>query len=65
MATREQRLAEFTTEPPAVGVSHELLCEDHAGTYALKFPCRWNGTAWINSNSKLTIAARVIGWRQW
>lgn len=65
MATREQRLAEFSTESPAADVQHELLCEDHAGTYALKFPCAWNGTAWLNGNTGLEIAAQVIGWRAW
>jgi hypothetical protein len=65
MATREPRLAEFSTEPPSIDAPHQLVCEDHAGTYALRFPCRWDGAFWINSNSGLKIEARAIGWRPW
>jgi hypothetical protein len=65
MATREHRISEFSTDPPPADRPHELLCEDHAGTYALKFPCRWNGQIWVNCNNGLEINSRVLGWRAW
>ncbi len=40
MATRVERLAEYTTDrQPRPGSKVELLCEDHRGTYVLPFPC--------------------------
>jgi hypothetical protein len=40
MATRVERLAEYTTDrEPRRGSKVELLCEDHRGTYVLPFPC--------------------------
>jgi len=65
MATREHRLAEFSTTAPTMGASHELLCEDHAGTYALPYPCQWSGREWLNVGTSSPIEARVIGWRPW
>ena len=42
MVTRQQRLDQFGSDgEPPVGELMELLCEDHNGTYALPFPCRW------------------------
>jgi hypothetical protein len=35
MATREHRVAEFSTGTPTDGLPVELLCQDHAGTYVL------------------------------
>ena len=63
MATRKDRIAEFSTDQPVIGLSVELLCEDHAGTYALPFPCRWIDGAWYHAVSGVLIDARVLGWR--
>jgi hypothetical protein len=65
MATRTARLAEFNGEgePPA-GVPVELLCEDHCGTYALRFACQWVDGAWYGCDSGERILSRVVGWRQ-
>ena len=63
MATREHRLAEFSTAAPTIGPEHELLCEDKSGTYALPYPCMWTGQEWLNSDTSAAITARVIGWR--
>jgi hypothetical protein len=63
MVTREYRLAEFSNSPPTEGLPVELLCEDHAGTYLLPFPCRWTDGAWHNGVSGALIDARVVGWR--
>lgn len=65
MVSREQRLAEFGADQPTVDLPYELLCEDGSGTYALKFPARWSGSDWVNQNSGLLIAAKVVGWRRW
>jgi hypothetical protein len=63
MATREHRLAEFATGTPAIGPAHQLLCEDHAGTYSLPYPCVWSGQQWINADTSAAIEARIVGWR--
>lgn len=64
MATREQRLADFTTEGvPPEGVLCQLLCEDHVGTYTLPFVCTFVDGRWINERTGLPIDAKVIGWR--
>jgi hypothetical protein len=63
MATREHRVAEFSTGTPTDGLPVELLCEDHAGTYVLPFPCRWTDGACRNAASGAPIDARVVGWR--
>ena len=64
MATRHHRLAEFggQGEPPA-GAPIELLCEDHAGTYAVPYPCHWVGGVWRVIKSGAQIEATVVGWR--
>jgi hypothetical protein len=64
MATRQDRIDEFSTSTPPDGLPVELLCEDHAGTYLLPFPCRWMDGAWHNVASGALIDARVVGWRQ-
>ena len=43
MATREHRIAEFSTDAPAAGAPMQLLCEDHAGTYVLPFAVPLDG----------------------
>jgi hypothetical protein len=63
MATREHRVAEFSTGTPADGVPVELLCEDKSGTYVLPFACCWTDGAWHNAASGAAIDARVVGWR--
>jgi hypothetical protein len=63
MATREHRIAEFSTDKPIGDLPVELLCEDHAGTYALPFPCHWIEGAWHNCVSGALIDVRVVGWR--
>lgn len=61
MATRKYRLAEFSTGAPIDGLAVELLCQDHAGTYVLPFPCRWSAGAWHNGVTGAAIDARVVG----
>ena len=63
MATRERRIAEFSTEAPIDGVSVELLCEDKSGTYVLPFVCRWTEGAWYNVATGAFIDAQVLAWR--
>lgn len=64
MATREQRLADFTTEGiPPEKVSCQLLCEDHVGTYMLPFVCQFSQGQWVNEKTGLPIDAKVVGWR--
>jgi hypothetical protein len=65
MATRDHRIAEFSTGKPSDGVPAQLLCEDHAGTYVLPFACRWTDGAWHNIASGAFIDAQVLGWREW
>ena len=63
MATRQDRVAEFSTDTPADGLSVELLCEDKSGSYVLPFPCRWTDGGWHNGVTGVLIDARVVGWR--
>jgi hypothetical protein len=63
MPTREHRIAEFSAEPPPLGVELKVLCEDHVGTYALPFKCRWTGAVWVNANTGVSIEGKVLGWR--
>ena len=64
MTTREQRVAEFTTDvSPPTSLAVEVLCEDHRGTYLLPFRCVWTDTGWRNAQTGETIAATVLGWR--
>ena len=65
MATRGHRLAEFSTGLPTESQTLALLCENHAGTYLLPYPCHWNGNAWINKSTGVAIEAKVVGWRLW
>jgi hypothetical protein len=63
MATREERLAEFTSsgEPPTQ--SCEILCEDHNGTYLPRFLGRFSDGVWRNSDTGERVEVRVVGWR--
>jgi hypothetical protein len=66
MATREQRLEDFTVdENPPEGTLARILCEDHRGTYAIPFPCRRSDSGWVNEKTGELIDAEVIGWREW
>ncbi|SEE03070.1 hypothetical protein SAMN05444161_4669 [Rhizobiales bacterium GAS191] len=63
MATRQDRLAEFTShgEPPADAC--ELLCEDHNGTYVPPFMGHFSGGVWRNSKTGGRVEVPVVGWR--
>lgn len=64
MATRNRRLAEFDGEgEPPPGLSVEVLCEDHSGTYQLPFACRYVEGRWENDEAGIALEANVIGWR--
>jgi len=64
MATREQRLSEFTTDrDPPSDLAVQVLCEDHVGTYVLPFLCRRHEQSWRNTQTGEVIEADVIGWR--
>jgi len=66
MATRAERLADFTTDrEPQPGCEVELLCEDHNGTYVLPFPCQRVKGAWLNIKTGEDVEAGVLGWRDW
>lgn len=67
---RRTRLAGFSEAgaseggaPPA-GVSCDLLCEDHVGTYELPFACVWIDGGWTSEATGDDVAARVVGWRR-
>ena len=64
MATRQERIDAFSHEgtPPA-DQPHELLCEDHVGTYVIPFLCRWRDGAWQSLDTDKCIEATVVGWR--
>ena len=66
MVTRNERLAQFTTEgnPPA-GKPMEVSCEDKSGTYPLPFACYWESGTWHNAYTDAALEAPVIGWRVW
>ena len=63
MATRQERLAEFTSsgEPPAEIC--EILCEDHNGTYMPPFLGRFSDRLWRNSDTGERVEVSVVGWR--
>jgi hypothetical protein len=66
MATRTERLAEFTTDAdPQPGLEVELLCEDHNGTYLLPFSCHRAEGAWLNKATGEEVQVRAVGWRVW
>ncbi len=64
MATRQARIDAFTHQGvPPVDQPHELLCEDHVGTYVIPFLCRWSNGAWQSIETSSPIEATVVGWR--
>ena len=63
MVTLRNRVADFSSESPVVGRSHQLLCRDNRGTYVLPYPCIWSGQQWLNAEKSLLIEAEVVGWR--
>jgi hypothetical protein len=64
VATREQRLSEFTTDrDPPSDIAVQVLCQDHIGTYVLPFLCRLHEQSWRNMRTGEVIVAEVIGWR--
>lgn len=66
MVTRSDRLAEFVTDRnPPEGMRLRLLCEDHNGTYELRFACVRAGDGWKNSATGDEILANVVGWDFW
>jgi hypothetical protein len=64
MATRNNRLADFSQGPPPSNKQLEVLAEDHSGTYVLPFPCEWYDRAWHNPNSAKPLEANIVGWRE-
>jgi hypothetical protein len=65
MATRKNRLNDFITDrdpPPDYPV--QVLCEDHVGTYLIRFPCQRTDGTWRNQATGEVIAGTVIGWRE-
>lgn len=66
MATRSDRLADFITERhPPPGTQVRSLCEDHNGTYLLRFPCMRADDVWKNATTGETLEATVVGWAPW
>jgi hypothetical protein len=64
MATRQQRIDAFSHHgTPPMDRPHELLCEDHVGTYVLPFLCRWRNGAWHSLDTDKLVEATVLGWR--
>jgi hypothetical protein len=63
MATREHRMAQFSSAEPPANQPLELLCEDHCGTYVIPFACRFVDGEWT-SMAHQRIKATVIGWRR-
>jgi hypothetical protein len=66
MATRAARIEQFIVDHDAPeGALAALLCEDHVGTYTIRFPCRYSDGAWLNARTGERIGVDVIGWREW
>jgi hypothetical protein len=63
-AARRRRLADFPGEgmPPA-GMTCQLLCEDHVGTYTLPYLCHWSDGTWRNVITQEPVKTGVVGWR--
>lgn len=64
MATREHRMAEFSSAEPPANQALELLCEDHCGTYVIPFACHFVNGQWSGVAGNQLIQATVLGWRQ-
>src|SRR4051812_48649746 len=63
MATRLQRLHEFSQAEPPADEAVELLCEDHSGTYIIPSLCRWTEGRWVTAELGTLITSKVVGWR--
>jgi len=64
MATRQERLTEFSESIPPEGKPVQLLCEDHCGTYIIPFACERREGAWYRVGATNPIDTNVIGWRR-
>lgn len=66
MATRSDRLSHFTTDyDPPPNTPLRLLCEDHNGTYVLRFPCLQVDGCLRNASTGEAIVPDVVGWALW
>jgi hypothetical protein len=64
MATREHRMAEFSSAGPLANQPLEFLCEDHCGTYVIPFGCHFVNGQWSGVAGNQPIQATVLGWRR-
>jgi hypothetical protein len=64
MATRQERLSEFSESVPPTRKPVQLLCEDHCGTYVAPFVCERRDEAWYRMGGDKPVEANVIGWRR-
>jgi hypothetical protein len=62
MATRLERLNNFSQADPPAGEPVHILCEDHHGAYIVPYPCRYVDGKWL-SERNTAISAKVVGWR--
>ena len=60
MTRRLERLSSFAQSEPPADKAVELLCEDHAGTYLVPYPCRYIEGKWL-TESGTAITATVVG----
>jgi hypothetical protein len=64
MATRNERLAGFNSEAdPPESTQVRVLCEDHCGTFMLRFPCIFEDGAWKNAKTGEPLVSTVIAWQ--
>jgi hypothetical protein len=64
MVTRAERLRNFIIDAdPPNGTVVEVLCEDHVGTYLLRFLGRSTPEGLRNEGTGELIEVRVVGWR--
>jgi hypothetical protein len=65
MISRDERLADFITDAdPPFGSVVEVLCEDHVGTYRLRWLCISTPEGLRNERTGELIEGSVIGWRE-
>jgi hypothetical protein len=62
MATRLERLNNFSQADPPAGEAVQILCEDHHGAYIVPYLCRYVDGKWL-SERNIAIRAKVVGWR--
>ena len=63
MATREERLGEFSQSEPPNKKAVQLLCEDHCGAYVIPFLCERRNGEWYKIGNSAPVGATVVGWR--